>query len=73
MSKKDTSRTFQVAILLISRGIYMYHTKGSNHSSARKLGMSIVFMFYILRAKRTNSFKIIFFKVVVLRPFENPY
>lgn len=63
MSKKDTSRTFQVAILLISRGIYMYHTKGSNHSSARKLGtcMSIVFMFCILRAKRTNSFKIIFF------------
>lgn len=69
MSKKDTSRTFQVAILLISRGIYMYHTKGSNHSSARKLGMSIVFMFCILRAKRTNSFKIIFFESCGIKAF----
>lgn len=56
--KKDNSGTLQQVLSLISRGMFSKKKKVSNHSSLLKVGMSIVFMLYILRSKQDSSFKL---------------
>lgn len=69
--KKDNSRFLQVAILLISVGIFSKnHIKLSIDSSVTKLGTLRVFMLYIFGAKQDNSFEKnwVLLNVVICRP-----